>query len=377
MPRSYAFTAVGTLLLTLAAIAIFSLSINPYKLYPKVSGLSPEISVDVFHYLRLYKPYAIERSRPDHLIVGSSRAARLDPQPLQEGGGTAYNAALPAATLPEIRRAIEHAQAINPLSSVLVGLDYYMFLPPDELAIDPGPDERWKNPDAGIIEAIAHRYQRFEDFWRSLLSVDAMIDSWSALVSTEPSPREYREDGSWNTGAHVDTKYHYAMTLRKHDREFRNEVGPTDFEELQKLLDFTAANNIEVSLLISPMQGLLLHAAHYVGAWNTYLDWQRALVSLANKHSADAKIYGMEDNPALVLESMRAEDPFFVDGVHYKRKVGTQITRCIGRSCDSQLRPTPLDNQSIEAYLEQVEALRGQYERAYPTELRAAHKWLE
>ena len=378
MPRSYAVTALATFFLVLACIVLFCLSVNPYRLFPEIPRLSPNTSVDVFHYLRLYKPYAVERTRPDHLVLGSSRAARLAPQPLGVAGGSTYNAALPAATLWEIRRSVEHAHATKPVTSVLISLDHYMFQAVDGIEIDQDLDARWRKPGAGLPQKLQHWYQQFEDYWRSLLSVDALLDSWRALAAEEPSKREYREDGTWNvTSGAVDPLILYSMNVQRQHHEYTAGDPSLVLDELEELLSFLVANDIKTSLLISPMQGLIMHTVHVAGGWQQYFDWQRALVALTAAYGADLTLYGMEDNPLLVLEGIRAEDPMFIDGVHTTRKVGREVSACVAAPCESALRPTRLDEQSIEPYLQRVDLLRRQYERDNPTDLARVHAWLQ
>jgi hypothetical protein len=379
MPRSYAVTALATLFMISASIAMFCFVVDPYKLFPSVPRLSPDKSVDLFYFLRLHKPYAVEHIRPQRLIVGSSRSAELPPQPLQVLGGIAYNAALPGTSLSEMRLMIEHAQALNPLKIVLVGIDYPMFRKGNSDQVLFHEDNRYRKIDASVMDKLLHSYQRFQDYWRSLFSVDAIMDSWRVLFGSGRSKREYHEDGTWNIDTRVaaPAAWRYGMLAQQmYNSEISEKIDRHAFDELTELLDFADVNGIPLILLISPMQGLLMHTVYLAGTWDQYLDWQRELVTLVAARNTDTPIYGVEDNPQLVLEAIDAPQPLFEDGIHYTRKAGLGIITCLIAPCDSNLQPTRLDIDSITPYLEQVDALRQQYLQDNPTDVAKARKWL-
>jgi hypothetical protein len=367
MPRSYAVTALATLFLISGFITTFCFVVDPYKLFPSVPRLSPDKSIDLFYFLRLHKPYAVEQIQPQLLIVGSSRSAELPPQPLQALGGIAYNAALPGTSLREMRLMVEHAQAIKPLKFVLMGIVLFH------------EDNRYRKIDAGLMDKLLHSYQKFEDYWRSLFSVDAIVDSWRVLFGSRRSQREYHEDGTWDLISRVAATpaWRYGTLVRQsYHSEITIKNDPLAFTELNELLDFADANGIRLILLISPMQGLLMHTVYLAGTWENYLDWQRELVAMVAGRSSNTPIYGVEDKPRLVLEAIDAPRPLFQDGIHYTRRAGVEIITCLAAPCDSDLQPTRLSLGSIDAYLERVDALRRQYIQANPADVAKAEKWL-
>ncbi len=89
MHRIYIVTTAIPAAIAALIIVAFCFVIDPYELFPAVGGYSPQKKVDLFYHLRLHKPYAMEKVQADHLIVGSSRSARLPPAALAGPAQTA------------------------------------------------------------------------------------------------------------------------------------------------------------------------------------------------------------------------------------------------------------------------------------------------
>lgn len=374
MYRDYTKFALATLVIFLASVIVANLMIDPYKLYPKMPRFPLEKSFNFFYQLRLHNAYAIEHIKPQLLIVGSSRSGVLSPQKLAAGGGRALNASMPGASLVEIRRAIEHAHAAIPLESVIVGLDLnYMFqstqMPMESAA-------RWRKINPSLSDKIRYSYQRFEDHWSSLLSVDSSIHASRALSGGGSSLFKFYDDGTWEIASTWPTTRLYAALAKQIFGDFRAHSDTLNTEELVKLLNFSDANGVQVTLLISPMQGLLLQTIYLAGKWKQYLQWHRDLVALVDGRNDGVAMYGLEDNASMVLGDLESEDAAFFDGVHYKRKIGVEIVSCLVAPCRSPLRPTRLDSQSIGLYLKQVDALRVQYVIENPAEIVKLRNWL-
>jgi hypothetical protein len=416
MSRSYTIIALATAFLASIFIVAFNFIMDPYKLYPAVPGLSPERSIDLLFVMRLHTPYAVERVRPSVLIVGDSRSAPLPPQLLAKPGEIGYNASLPGATLREIRRMVEHAQAINPLKLVLIGVNESMFeaetaydaaqdkksgdgklapqQPDQPFVIDPllqmildgasenvMPDEknRYRKVDPSLSDRWLYFYQRLEDYWRGLFSLDALMDSWSILLKINSSGSAYEDDGTWGLkvfGETVPISRYRSSVQQTYMSAFSAKSKPINMDELTKLLDFTEAERIQTIFFIMPMQGLLLNTIALGGAWERYLDWQRELVNLVDARNSDTRIYGVEDRPKFVLESAGAQQNPFLDGIHITRNAGIELFTCLATQCNSDFQPTRLDSHSIDSYLEQVDALRRRYAQENPAELTKARKWL-
>lgn len=149
-------------------------------------------------YLRLHTPFDVERVRPAVLIAGNSRSAVLPPQAFQSAGEIAYNASMAGAKLLDVRRLVEHAHTINPLKLVVIGLDQIMFRK-DTLNEEMLAElNRYRKTDPSVSDRFQFIYQRFEDYCRSLFSMNAITDAWRVLSGDHRSAIEFRDDGTWD-----------------------------------------------------------------------------------------------------------------------------------------------------------------------------------
>ncbi|CAA0123802.1 Uncharacterised protein [Halioglobus japonicus] len=403
MPRNYTITVVATAILAAICIAAFSFIVDPYKMYPKVPGLSPETSIDLLFIMRLQAPYAVENARPSVLITGNSRSATFPPNLLSEPGEVAYNASLPGASLREIRRMVEHAQAITPLKRLFIGVDWDIFLKNalDESAsgkgkrkIDPKlqrlekllaanvlPDNehRYRKIDPSLADRWSYAINRLEDFARSLFSMDATKDSLNIVFGSGPNGGAYHDDGTWDlegNSPHPPMARYQRMVRKTYINSVNAEFTGTEMGELAELLDFTETHGIQTILFLLPVQGLLSNTMAFAGAWEQRLDWQRELVTLVNAHRSNTAIYGVEDQERIVLEAVDTPQPLFIDGVHLNRSAGAELLSCLIGICNLDMHPTRLDDKSINSYLKQSEKLRIQYAQENPGQLTKVRKLL-
>ena len=365
MERSYLVKTVCVLMASLLCAASLTYITDPYDLYPPIPGLSSGETIDLFYHLRLHKPYAMLRTPADHLIVGSSRSARLPPQ---KTDATGYNASMPGVSLREMRRLVEHAHVIKPLQSVLVGLDYYMFREGYKESEIFYKDHRLLRQHPGPLDYLGHGYRRMEDYWRSLLSRDALLTSLVTLQGVGTSNRKFNADGTWETISPPGRTpaWFYARLTRQIYQEFSTSSCRRDLSELSHLFAFSAANGIPLTLLISPMHGTIMNAINAAGKWSEYLRWQREVVDLGANWPETVRILGLENNPQIIHESIKAAEPFFRDGVHYTNNAGARIMQCLSGDCGESFQLVKLDPESIDGYLLQVNRLMRGYPAANP-----------
>lgn len=97
---------LALVLLAGTMVAGFNYFIDSYSLFatPRIKGINAN-KVDFVEHLRLSNIYAIDRVKPDALIIGTSRAGRgLSPEHPGWRDQRCYNAALPGINLYEILR---------------------------------------------------------------------------------------------------------------------------------------------------------------------------------------------------------------------------------------------------------------------------------
>ena len=380
MHRIYIYTSAVFAAIVAFCIVAFCFVVDPYAIYPTFRTNESGENIDLFYHLRLHKPYAMENIRPRHLIVGSSRSARLPPTPFASVGESAYNASLPGVTMREMRRMVEHADSIASLQSVFIGVDFYMFRKGHSELDDHYEDARLRKPNASVGDKVAHRMQRFEDNWRSLFSVDALLGAFEAMSGKNTSQRIYHSDGTWEAviAGQKSSRRVYSMLVRQKDEDFTTQPDELDMTEFERLLDFCEGAGIRTTVFVSPFHASIMNAVNLSGKWQRYLAWQRQVTDAVERSGADIRLLAMESSSSAVLEPMEAGKPFFQDGVHYTADGGESVIACLAKDdCSDDLRFTILEGSNIEDYLSAVDRRMKDYKKTNPADYKLLLKWLK
>ena len=376
MHRAYLIGTLSIVVALAGCIIILSFVVDPYNMYPRDNDARPRQHADLFYHLRLHKPYAMQRVQPEHLIIGSSRSARLPPHYL---GQLSYNASMPGITMLEMRRMVEHAHAIRPLKSLYLGVDYYMFRKGYSDLTEHFEDQRLLRLDPSMTDRFAYRFQQLEDGFRSLFSVDAIMDSVATLQGKDTSLRRYQEDGTWfSDGYAKQPRRLFSALNRQRMEEFTTSTDELDVTEFTRLLQFCIDNNIATTVFISPVHGSIMNTVKLAGKWKNYLNWQRLVVKTVNRMEGELRVVGLENNPDIVLQPINSTSPFFHDGVHYTEKAGKQVMSCLsdGADCELDLAPEILNRATTAPYLKQVDSLMRRYPKTNPSDYALQLKWL-
>jgi hypothetical protein len=380
MHRIYIYTSALFAAIFAFCIVTFCFVIDPYAIYPTLGTHESDENIDLFYHLRLNKPYAMENIRPRHLIVGSSRSARLPPGPFASAGENAYNASLPGVTMREMRRMVEHADSIASLQSVFIGVDFYMFRKGHSELDDHYDDARLRKPNASVADKVVHRMQRFEDNWSSLFSVDALLSAFEAISEKHTSQRIYHRDGTWEAviARQKSSRHVYSMLARQTYDDFMTQTDELDITEFDRLLDFCENAGIRTTVFISPFHASIMNAVDFSGKWQRYLTWQRQLTDAVERSGADIRLLAVESNSNAVLESMDAGIPFFQDGVHYTAGGGESVIACLTNDdCSDDLQLTVLGRSNIEDYLSSVDRTMKGYKETNTADYKLLLKWIK
>jgi hypothetical protein len=380
MHRTYVLSSAALAAFMTLALIVFCFLVDPYELYPSITASRPSGQADLFYHLRLHKPYAIESRKPQHLIVGSSRSARLPPAVMASTPEQAYNASLPGVTLREMRLMVEHAQSVRPLQSLVVGVDYYMFRSGHSDLTDHYEEDRLRKLTPSLRQRLSHRFQRFEDNWSSLLSTDALLSAWNALHSRNSSQRRYNANGTWEAATTVEKPGPrlFSMLARQKFQDFKREPQQLDATELKLLLDFCHSRDIAVTVLISPFHASIMNAVSLAGGWQSYLEWQRMVTRISATYAPQVRVLALENSPGTVLEAIGNADRFFQDGVHYTGAAGAEIMNCLAiGECAPRMRATTLEEKILPAYLQALTGLMKGYKNSNAQDYLLLQKWLK
>lgn len=269
-------------------------------------------------YDRLATPYLLRESRPETLLIGSSRV-RMGMRIEQGERDGVMNAAILGATMPQLEKIIDVA-LLNPrLKRIVWGVDFCLF------------NSTWNADDPYFDARIANRARaRIED---TLLSLDALGDGFDLLkrawrgrarlaptmVAPAPWPmalicREYvtdRADGLDLTPAQL-IALQLNETIRMYD-PYR--FSPAMTADFRKTVAKIRAHHVELILFTPPMSEYELELIRQSGAWGDFEKFKRTIAAVAP--FVDYGAY----NP------MAPRDELYLQVIHFKADAGFQMLR--------------------------------------------------
>ncbi|MEM8498531.1 MAG: hypothetical protein AAF542_10950 [Pseudomonadota bacterium] len=360
--RKYLAITYFTLLISIILAASWNYLGDPYGMW----RISPEKPLDLFWHTRLHKPYRMQEVRASHLILGSSRSGRI-PADSSDVNSVIYNAAHPGTTLYEIRRQLEHGQAIRSIESVIIGLDFYMFRRDKEKLLFKDLDDRLARIDSGTRLLVHHYKQILFDYWRILFSRSAVLASYYAHNNSQTSSRRFYPAGHWESiPGPVDSKTLFERLANQKRREFKELGRELDFNQFTKILEFCLNEGIRTDILVSPIHAKQMKVINDADRWSDYLGYHRELVRISSKyknHGLNVRVVGFEHNRDLVHDSI--ENPkWFRDGIHYNLLTGRKIVNCLwgaGTQCESPIEPWDISRANLEGYLREIDRNRRRF----------------
>jgi hypothetical protein len=332
----------GGIALLLACVGGINILVDPYRVFgtPDIAGFNA-VKPDFVEHLRLTTPYAIERLRPEALILGTSRVGRgLSPSHPAFKGLRTYNAALPAVSLYEVWRTLQHANAVKPLKLVVLGLDNRMFyakpdgqgtFSEDRMAVD-ASGVRQRNPFAA----------RLPDYAASLLSTDALLSSARAVRYQGWASLTLAPNGQWTaTGDESDAYNGFrVMTLNTFDRYRRYSSGRFDMSlaasPLREILRLCHREDIDLRIFIPPSHVWHWEAMRLMGMTARFDQIRHEIVRLNTEVATE---YGRAPFPLIDfsgysgpnVEAAPAEEgarhPWYWETVHFASELGDRVLK--------------------------------------------------
>ena len=185
------------------ACGLVNYIVDPYQLYHfDIEDKDTLGRIEQFYNMRFYKPQHVGQVEPEALVIGSSRSGGLQPQYPTLPEPVFYNFAVPGITAYEMLRSVQHANAIKPLSNLVIGIDFEEFIKPWDL-YRPGYVEARMLRSSGDIYSPGYWVQRFSDVRMSLFSFDALIQSIEAMVPGRPSVKTSQGGGAMSSSGAI------------------------------------------------------------------------------------------------------------------------------------------------------------------------------
>lgn len=294
---------IGGFFTAVAGMAIFNFIVNPFNVFP-IKPIAGYTDVHFIENVRIYKNFLIKNRSIDGLMLGSSRIEEsMNPLPAAWPGMQVYNMAMPGASLHEMLRNLQHANAVTPLKQGLIGLDFFMFsafmgtvedYSEDYFAVDPAGN---KKSDIYVLRTYANL----------LFSADVLEKSRSTIKDSKKYSAPSHEDSGITALAP-----HYAVVkdndaiyklfdsfeknyFRKNGfwlngpnatyTTVKNAEGESTYDDYRALLDYIYRNNLDIRFVISPIHGHMLLGLDGIGLWPTFTEWKKQL-TLINEQVA-------------------------------------------------------------------------------------------
>ncbi len=372
--KRYVLTLLASCLAVLGLAGLFNYLVDPYLLFHHRDGDAKVFSrIDQFWNMRGYKPYHVMHKAPKNLVIGTSRSAAIWPETARWKAGESYNFAIPGMTLFELSRSVQHAHAVQPLSELVVGIDYqavvrsstrYRFgFEPDRLLRK--PSDRYSPAHIGQVLVDLHTF---------LLSYGMLAESVKTRFLHEPVPRIYYPNGVWEKVSNKLVGYGgYQFVARSALKSMNpDELQPAEsLPYFRELLRFCHANDIDTRLLLTPTHVFFVDLWFQVGSEQLWRETHRQLVKINEEVAAEFgrdpfPFWAFGDESRIVDEpiyrSRDADKGWFLDGVHSSSK----LARRMMSSVQGEGRETfghRLDSGNIDAYLDGVNALRAGFVR--------------
>lgn len=375
MNRRYLVNLVLASSLLLGAHALLCWWIDPYGIYRKPTALSTD-AADLFHHLRLTKAYQIEYIKPSVLILGSSRAASLNPTIIADGLN-AYNVALPGLTPFEMRSYLRHAIMVGVPKRLVIALDYEAFLSDERFR--PGFSEhrmaRYPTDTIGIGPFLRHA----PDYWPTLFSLAASRKAVTSLVSGTESGVLVHPNGSWENrraaGFRLLGRSGFRFVLRQYFDQLSSQQPKYDLTELSDIINTCHQLGIDTRLYISPVHHSMALVHQRTSHYRSRQRWQQDVISLLDEYATDHntepfQLWGFEDNETGSEDIPPAGQSahWYQDGLHITATFG----RIILEELTSKTKPDlgrRLTSRTISQYQESVDRRLENYKHNHPDEI--------
>ena len=394
------------LVITVIVVAVSALFANvivdPYGIYRRVvisgfNAIKPAAQTQV----RLAKAYQLRSAKPDVIVLGNSRVeAGIDTDLASSFfNEKIFNVGLPGSSIYELYRYLQHAQAINPLTHVVLALDLFSFDTARSNVASDYLEERLAVDVDGVEYDMLtlNRLRDLRSIYFSISSVDDMILTIAHQEDAWASDRTRTGFNPMIEGGYYFAKGHHDIFFRKsrkyYQRLTRREISfsPSEFwdkgsfEYFRLIVEFCRKNDIELRMFIHPYHAHVLEILHRTGHWEKYETWKREIVAVLeddrSRHPDEVAfhLWDFGDYNFITTEAVpEAGDAstkmrWYWEASHYKSVVGTEMIKRM-YDVDEPAEPgqsfgTRLDTSNLEVHLARIREDRARYIKVRSDEL--------
>lgn len=318
--KSYKKWTILTLSLTaftLFSVAVINYVVDPYGIY-HFSGHSYNYNKIIDSDPYRSKAFQVKKYQPEAIVLGTSRAMRLNPPFIESlTGEPAYNVGLSAAT-PYIEfKYLEYAIKVDKnLKTVYLGLDFEVF-------------QNDYPTHANYDEQRLTSFFYIQDLFATLLSENALKDSRKVLLDNINNTANYTEHRYLGDGSFDET-----LVYPPNTNESTLGIMPTTFQlssssmlYIEKIKELCEQNGLKLYIYISPVHAIILETYWQNNLWDQFEDWKRQLVDIA-------PVWDFSGYHEISMSSLKHSESYN-DLSHFSKKIGELILcRMLNKEAD-------------------------------------------
>jgi len=352
MKKIFFFTGLAVPFLCVAAASLY---VNPYCVISQCNDWDMLIPSKYDRtMIRTTMAYVVGHLKPEAVVLGTSRAKFLDKKHPGWHVQPVLNAAVPGASMFEIRRLFEHIQMIHPLKKMVLVLDYPYFNVKEAEGFVDGRFLRVTKPTR-----ITEYYSTVaQDYYIELFSSNSFARIINVLFPLPPKWRGNLERYSLN-------KYK-SRSSQVSNASAGQEGGP--FAELKTIIAIAAENAIDAIFVLPPFPVRNHPDFLYT---ETYFQWERDIVALLEKTATTyGKRFDLWDFSD--YNAVTAGENWFGDEFHFNPLGGTLMLNRIFHTCDDRCDDVPgnfgvkITQENIERHIRKMRVDDKNFKREHP-----------
>lgn len=368
----------------LCFLIAFNWIIDPADIYRVVQkkGFN-EIKPKVTKFTRISKPIQTQYAQPKTLVLGSSRAefgVNMSDAIWKQVGLPAINNAVSGASVYDISRFYDHALAVAPVETIVLGIDFFMF----NVFAQGGNGIKYEE-----IFAVSptHEKQPFYNIHQlifTLLSADFFSNSISTIKKQKEKYRKFTPEGQrinereiyqkilpkggFNLRFFQEDVREFSMWGHCRDNRFRYEGnGMNAMESFEYILETSRKKDIKLVLFIAPVHAWLLETIDALGFWGAFENWKRDLVKRVvqqNKNLSEneqsIELWDFTGYSSYTTEPVPEKNDnktvmkWYIDPSHYSDKLGHVILQEMFNQNQSLGFGIKLTPENIEQHLKTI-----------------------
>ncbi len=361
-------------LLALAAVALMNLLVD-------TMGAFPRLHLRAFEPLRYLECDRISKAEIarhggwEAIILGSSRAkAGFPAEHPFLFTNHCCNLSMDAARLPELAMALEFAQQRNPLKHVILGLDWFMFVPGGNSL--PEFDESHFSP----------KFQPIAFYCKQLLGQVAIKRSWEAirrkLRGYRVVPQEHYGFYNHHIGADTCQRELFDRVLHMTSGYSYQGVDPQNVEVFRQIVRLCREHQIDLRIALLPVHALDMEVLYAGGAWPPFEELKTRLVNVLAEEGVEGK-FGLWDftgysgppaEPVPPDGDAKIRMKYYFENSHFTPECGWLMLDIMSGHCSTNGFGAMLTRANLKAHLAQVLVDRAVFARTNAADVQWVHR---